>query len=77
MLTDANDVLGNDIALAHGHAAAGTGRLDFGHYLAELKRCGYRGSILLHGLDERQVEASVQFLQGRLGPGRLGPGRLG
>lgn len=77
MLTEAIALLGNDIALAHakdieqdgdaGHAAAGTGRLDFGHYLGELKRSGYRGSILLHGLDESQVEASTRFLQGHLG----------
>ena len=87
MLTEAIDLLGNDIALAHakdieqdgdaGHAAAGTGRLDFGHYLDELKRSGYRGSILLHGLDESQVEASIRFLQGHLGPGHLGPGHPG
>lgn len=84
LLTEAIDLLGGDIALAHakdieqdgdaGHAAAGTGRLDFGHYLGELKRSGYRGSILLHGLEERQVAASVRFLQGHLGPGHLGPG---
>ena len=87
MLTEAIDLLGNDIALAHakdieqdgdaGHAAAGTGRLDFGHYLGELKRSGYRGSILLHGLDESQAETSIRFLQGHLGPGHLGPGHLG
>ena len=79
---DAVDVLGSDIALAHakdieqdggaGHAAAGTGRLDFGHYLGELKRSGYRGSILLHGLNESQAEASIRFLRGYLGAGHLG-----
>lgn len=84
LLTEAIDLLGGDIALAHakdieqdgdaGHAAAGTGRLDFGHYLGELRRSGYRGSILLHGLEERQVAASVRFLQGHLGQGHLGGG---
>ena len=82
MLTEAIDLLANDIALAHakdieqdgdaGHAAAGTGRLDFGHYLGELKRAGYRGPILLHGLDESQVEASIRFLRGHLGQGDPG-----
>lgn len=79
LLTEAIDLLGGDIALAHakdieqdgdaGHAAAGTGRLDFGHYLGELRRSGYRGSILLHGLAESQVAASVRFLRGHLGQG--------
>ena len=79
LLTEAIDLLGGDIALAHakdieqdgdaGHAAAGTGQLDFGHYLGELRRSGYRGSILLHGLAERQVAASIRFLSGHLGGG--------
>ena len=80
MLTEAIDLLGADIALAHakdidedgdaGHAAAGTGRLDFGHYLGELARAGYDGSLLIHGLEERQVPGSVRFLRGHLGGDR-------
>ena len=79
LLTEAIDLLGGDVALAHakdieqdgdaGHAAAGTGQLDFGHYLAELKRSWYRGPILLHGLAESQVAASIRFLKGHLGGG--------
>jgi sugar phosphate isomerase/epimerase len=76
MLTEAIDLLGNDIALAHakdieqdgdaGHAAAGTGKLDFGHYLSELARTGYDGPLLIHGLEEHQVPDSVRFLRGHL-----------
>ena len=67
---------GEAIALAHakdierdgdaGHAAAGTGKLDFAHYLGELARSGYDGSLLIHGLEERQVPDSVRFLRGHL-----------
>ena len=77
MLTEAIDLLGADIALAHakdidedgdaGHAAAGTGKLDFGHYLGELARTGFDGSLLIHGLEEPQVADSVRFLRGHLG----------
>ena len=80
MLSEAIDLLGPDIALAHakdidqdgdaGHAAAGTGNLDFGHYLGELAKSGYDGSILIHGLEEDQVAASVRFLRGHLGGSR-------
>lgn len=80
LLTEAIDLLGGDIALAHakdieqdgdaGHAAAGTGKLDFGHYLSELARAGYDGPLLMHGLEEHQVPDSVQFLRGHLEGGR-------
>ena len=76
MLTEAIDLLGADIALAHakdieedgdaGHSAAGTGKLDFGHYLGELARAGYDGPLLMHGLEEHQVPDSVRFLRGHL-----------
>lgn len=76
LLTEAIDLLGADIALAHakdietdgdaGHAAAGTGKLDFGHYLGELARSGYDGPLLIHGLEEHQVPDSVRFLRGHL-----------
>ena len=80
MLTEAIDLLGADIALAHakdieedgdaGHSAAGTGNLDFAHYLGELERSGYAGPLLIHGLEEHQVPDSVRFLRGHLAGGR-------
>jgi sugar phosphate isomerase/epimerase len=76
VLDEAFTLLGPDIALAHakdlthdgeaGHAAAGTGRLDYDHYLALLRSAGYAGPLILHGLNEEQVAASVAFLRGKL-----------
>jgi sugar phosphate isomerase/epimerase len=76
VLDEAFALLGKDIALAHakditrdgeaGHAAAGTGRLDYDHYLALLRSAGYDGPLILHGLSEAQVDASVAFLRGKL-----------
>ncbi len=69
-------LLGNDIALAHakdldhdgdaGHLAAGQGLLDYQHYLGLLKKVGYSGALILHGLDESQVDGCVAFLQEKL-----------
>jgi sugar phosphate isomerase/epimerase len=76
VLDEAFVLLGRDIALAHakdlthdgeaGHAAAGTGRLDYDHYLNLLRSAGYDGSLILHGLSEAEVVASVAFLRGKL-----------
>lgn len=74
-------LLGGDIALAHakdlradgaaGDAPAGTGLLDYGHYLACLRAAGYGGPLILHSLQEAEVPAAVAFLQGY---GVEGPG---
>ncbi len=76
MLDEAFALLGEDIALAHakdldrdgqaGHLAAGTGLLDYDQYLGLLKRCGYEGAVVLHGLSEEQVPFCVKFLQERI-----------
>jgi sugar phosphate isomerase/epimerase len=76
LLDEAFALLGQDIALAHakdlthdgeaGHAAAGTGRLDYDHYLTLLHSAGYDGPLILHGLSEAEVDASVAFLRGKL-----------
>jgi sugar phosphate isomerase/epimerase len=76
VLDEAFALLGKDIVLSHakdlthdgeaGHAAAGTGRLDYDHYLALLRSAGYDGPLILHGLSEAQVGASVAFLRGKL-----------
>jgi sugar phosphate isomerase/epimerase len=76
VLDEAFGLLGRDIALAHakdlthdgeaGHAAAGTGRLDYDHYLKLLRSVGYHGPLILHGLSEAEVGASVAFLRGKL-----------
>lgn len=76
ILTEAIDLLGPDIALAHakdldhdgdaGHLAAGTGLLDYPLYLSLLQRTGFTGSLILHGLTETQAPDSVAFLRNLL-----------
>ncbi len=69
-------LLGNDIALAHtkdldhdgdaGHLPAGQGLLDYGLYLSLLRRMGFEGALVLHGLSEGDVDGCVAFLRGHL-----------
>jgi sugar phosphate isomerase/epimerase len=76
ILTEAFDLLGNDIALAHakdltedghaGNAAAGTGLLDYDLYVRLLQESGYKGALVLHGLSEAQTPRGVDFLRTRL-----------
>lgn len=76
ILDEAFDLLGADVVLAHakdlsrdgeaGHEAAGTGKLDYDHYLALLRRIGYTGPLILHSLTEEQVPGCVAFLQSKL-----------
>ena len=76
ILTEAFDLLGNDIALAHakdltedghaGNAAAGTGLLDYALYVRLLRDSGYTGALVLHGLSEVQTPGCVAFLQTQL-----------
>ena len=73
VLEEAFALLGRDVVLAHakdlsrdgdaGHEAAGTGQLDYDLYLSLLRRAGYRGPLILHGLSEAQVGSSVAFLR--------------
>ncbi|MCC7361410.1 MAG: sugar phosphate isomerase/epimerase [Anaerolineales bacterium] len=76
VLQEAFDNLGNDLVLAHakdlahdgeaGHQAAGTGVLDYDRYLALLAQHGYTGPLILHSLEEDQVDPAVAFLRGKL-----------
>lgn len=69
-------LLADDIAIAHakdldrdgeaGHLAAGTGLLDYDHYLRCLMDAGFDGPMILHGLSEAQVPGCVEFLRGKL-----------
>ena len=75
ILDEAVASLGDDIVLAHakdlrrdgdaGHEAAGTGLLDYDHYLALLRGAGYGGPLILHALAEEQVARSVAFLRAK------------
>ena len=72
-LTHAFEVLGDDIILAHAKdficngsmefVAPGEGVLDYGLYIRLLKRYGYRGALIMHGLSEQQVPQSQAFLR--------------
>ena len=78
VLDEAFDLLGDRIALAHakdlsrdgeaGHEAAGTGLLDYDHYLKLLHQSGYRGAVVLHSLSPAQVPGCVTFLQEKMRP---------
>lgn len=76
ILDEAFDLLGDDIVLAHakdldrdgqaGHLAAGTGLLDYDQYLGLLKKSGYTGPVVLHGLSEEQIPFCVEFLKDKI-----------
>jgi len=79
ILDEAIALLGRDIVHAHakdldedgaaGKLAAGTGVLDYPHYLAGLRRAGFAGPLVLHGLAEAQVAACRAFVDDALARG--------
>ena len=81
ILDEAFDLLGPDVVMAHakdlsrdgaaGNGAAGTGLLDYDHYLALLGGLGRDVPLILHGLMEEQVDAAAAFLRAK--GARLGP----
>jgi len=76
VLEEAFDLLGHDIIIAHakdldhdgeaGHLVAGKGLMDYDCYLRLLKKAGFKGPLLLHGLAESEVDESVAFLRRKL-----------
>ena len=76
ILDEAFDLLGPDIVLAHAKElgpdglpdgrGAGRGIIDWDHCLARLRRNQATGTIIMHGLNEAEVPASVNFLRGKL-----------
>jgi len=77
IIEDAFDLLGGDLVLAHakelgadGHPsglAIGAGALDWDLYLTLLRRVKFSGPLILHGFEEANAAASVQFLREKLG----------
>lgn len=75
-ISEAVELLAGKIVIAHakdldrdgeaGHLAAGTGLLDYDHYLKSLKEVGFEGPLILHGLSEDQVPGCVAFLREKL-----------
>jgi sugar phosphate isomerase/epimerase len=75
ILDAAFDLLGPDIVLAHAkdvrvvngtvhHVTAGTGVLDYQHYLTLLRHIPV--PLIVHGLAEAEVEGALAFLRGAL-----------
>jgi sugar phosphate isomerase/epimerase len=73
MLVKSFELLEPHIALAHGKdvsnedppvfGAAGTGVLNYALYMDLLREMDYRGPLILHGLSEEQVPASVNYVK--------------
>jgi sugar phosphate isomerase/epimerase len=76
VLDEAFSLVGHDIVIAHakdlsrdgdaGHEAAGTGLVDYGHYLGLLRQYGFDGPLITHGLSEEQVPQCYRFLRGKM-----------
>ena len=76
ILDEAFDLLGGDIVLAHakelgrdgraGDLTLGTGVLDWGYYLALLRKVNFTGAVIMHGIQEKDVRASGTFLHAKL-----------
>ena len=75
ILDEALDLLGDDLIMAHAkditpdgrHVAAGTGVLDYAHFIGGLQEIGFAGPLILHGLAEEQVGDAVRFVRGAMG----------
>jgi sugar phosphate isomerase/epimerase len=71
IVSQAVETLAGSISMAHakdrdakgGFVAAGTGVIDFPHFLACLKRSGFDGPLVAHGLSEAEAPAVSAFLQ--------------
>lgn len=78
ILDEAFDLLGQDLAMAHakelvtggeaGGLALGEGVLDWDKYVALLGAAGFKGPIVLHGMEEKDVDRSLKFLRDKLDP---------
>lgn len=70
-VSEAVDLLGDRIAIGHAKdrtadgafATAGTGVLDYGHYLRSLKSVGFDGVVVTHGLDAAEAPRVAAFLR--------------
>jgi len=77
IIDEAFNLLGGDIAIGHakdldhdgeaGHVAAGRGLLDYNQYLSLLSGVGFDVPLILHGLNEAQVDECVTFLREKMG----------
>jgi sugar phosphate isomerase/epimerase len=73
ILCEAMDLLGPDIVLVHAkditedkgkqRQAAGTGRLDFDLIFSLLGEQHFDGPVIMHNLDDMEVDSSIRFLR--------------
>ena len=71
IIDEAFDLLGDHIVMAHakdkgpddGFRAAGKGVLDYSRYLKHLNDMRFEGALIIHSLEEGEVDTSVQFLR--------------
>ena len=71
IISRAVDVLAGHISMAHAKdrnpmgefVAAGTGVMDFSHFVACLKKAGFDGPLITHGLTEAEAPAVAIFLK--------------
>ncbi|MDW6024369.1 sugar phosphate isomerase/epimerase [Mesorhizobium sp. BAC0120] len=74
LVQEAVDLLGNAIALAHAKdrhpdgsfATAGKGVLDWDHYLGAVRKAGFEGALVTHGLAADEASAIAAFLAERI-----------
>ncbi len=72
IIARAVDLLGDRIVMAHAKdrdangnfVAAGTGVIDFHHFVGVLKNAGFDGPLITHGLSEAEAPSVAAFLQG-------------
>jgi sugar phosphate isomerase/epimerase len=76
IIANAVGLLGGHIAMAHAKdrnpmgefVAAGTGVVDFGHFVGCLELVGFDGPLVTHGLSEAEAPAIASFLKSILKP---------
>ena len=74
IIANAIDLLAPDITMAHAKdrsaggafVAAGTGVMDYPHFLSELKQTGFDGPIITHGLSTAEAPMVCAFLKREL-----------
>ena len=74
LVSEAVDLLADRIVMAHakdrapdgGFATAGQGVIDFRHYLTELRRAGFDGPVIAHGLPAEDAPGVAAFLKNEL-----------
>jgi sugar phosphate isomerase/epimerase len=74
IVSEAVDLLSPYIVMAHAKdrladgrfVAAGQGVLDYAHFLGALKRAGFRGPLVTHGLKAEEAPRVARFLQQKI-----------